>query len=172
MLYDQAPEAPEWLKSMPRAVEKWGVVWLALERTRVSFEAHGDFVAQYCIAYADMREAVERLSRSKLIKETRTTGSGDKAKVTIEKLTVSPFQLIYTTATREMERLGRIIGLDPVNPLDEARKFADYAEILRAEIYGDDNVDNGSYRHSAGGDTAKQAAICTGTADSSPVLDA
>lgn len=170
-LYDQAPDAPEWVRKVPRALEKWQVIWLALERTRVSVNAHGDFVAQYCIAYSDMRDAVERMRNSKLVKETRTVGVGDKAKTSIEKVTVSPFQGIYDNATRNMERLAKLIGLDPTNPLEEVRKFDDYADILRAEIIGGDDVDNGSDGN-AGGDTAEQAEICSGTSETESILDA
>lgn len=168
MLYEAAPEAPEWIRRVPAALEKWAVIWLVLESTRVNVYAHSDFVGQYCIAYADMREALGFLSRSKLVKETRTVGVGDKAKTTVEKVTVSPYQTIYMNATREMERLGRMIGLEPVNPLEETRSFQDYAEILRAEDDGGYNVDDGNDGN--GGDTA-QTEICTDTSRAGTVLD-
>lgn len=170
MNYTKAPEAPDWLKKVPRAHEKWNKIWLALEQTRIKPDAHEDFVVQYCIAYSDMREAMERMERSKLVKETRTVGVGDKAKTTIEKLTVSPFQTIYDNATRNMDRLGRFLGLDPVSPLDEVRTFQDYADFLRIEDDGGDYVDDGG----DGGtcvDATGETEIHTGSTGENQVLD-
>lgn len=161
MGYAVVPEAPAWIARYPRALEKWNDLWgKVLEPTRITPAAHGDIVGQYCIYYSDMRDALEKLERGKLVGEKKTTGVGDKAKVTVEKLGVSPYQRIFDNAVQKMERLGKMIGLDPVNPLEAARTFADYAEILGDDGDGEgDNVDDGSSTNDGGqpGDAGEPA---------------
>lgn len=168
MLYEKAPEAPAWVKRVARAHEKWEDVWLALEQTRVFVRQHGDLVAQYCIAWADMRDALERMQNSKLVAEKRMVGSGENAKVVVEKVTVSPFYSIYKDALSTMDRIGLKIGLDPANPLDEAKRFSDYREILCCND-GDDDVDGSD--GTAGGDAASETEIQSGSAGQENVLD-
>lgn len=153
------PAVPGWLKKNTRACERWGEIWSVLERTRIRPAMHGDFVAQYCVAYADMRDALEHLERGKLVAEKRTVGVGDKAKTTVEKVTVSPYQSVYDNATRNMERLGRMIGLDPTNPLEATRTLADYADNLRdiGEDEDDDVDDGTSASDGQPGDAGKPA---------------
>lgn len=160
---DQAvPDAPGWIKG--RALERWTELWPVLERSRIHPVMHRDIVAQYCIAYGDMREALEALQRSKLVKETRTVGVGDKAKTSVEKISVSPFHAIYMAAVREMDRLGKMIGLDPQNPLEVTRKFSDYSHMLYEENEGGP-VDDGSASGNGGAGDASGPAS-TGDAGS------
>lgn len=123
------PPVPAGLARYPRGAEMWNALWAnALERTRVFPALHGVIVEQYCVYYSDMRDAMEKMERGKLVAEQkRTVGEGDKAKVTIEKLGISPYQRVFDTAVSQMERLGRLIGLDPMNPLEEVHTLADYA---------------------------------------------
>lgn len=168
------PPVPGWLAKYPRAVEQWETLWPCLERTRIKPAMHGMIVAQYCVAYSNMRDALERLERGKLVAEKRTVGVGAKANTTIEKVTVSPYQAIYDNATREMDRLGRMLGLDPLNPLEATRCFADYAAILCDD--GDDYVDDGNDSDGgsagdAGSDTGGQDALQAPPAGAEKVLD-
>lgn len=143
---DQAiPEPPGYIKSSARALERWNELWTCLEGSRIKPALHRDFVGQYCVAYADMRDALEKLEKGKLVAEKRTVGVGDKAKTTVEKWHVHPFQSIYDNAVRNMERLGRMLGLDPINPLEETRTLADYADnLIDMGEDEDSNVDDGT----------------------------
>jgi P27 family predicted phage terminase small subunit len=191
------PPIPSFLARNERAAERWNELWTILERTRVNPIVHRDIVAQYCVAYADWREALEKLERSKLVAEKRTVGVGDKAKTTVEKVTVSPYYSIAQAAAKEMDRLGKMIGLDPLSPLEESRPYADYIDTIA--IPEDDglgeqegiegaNADGGQPSDGAGsgdaagtasepgddGDanrTGNQAEIQAGAADSAAVLD-
>lgn len=179
------PECPAWLAKYPRALERWNALWPVLERTRLNPLMQGDYVSQYCMAYSDMRDALEKMERGKLVAEKRTVGVGDKAKTTIEKLSISPYQSVYDNAVNKMERLGRMIGLDPEKPLDRAYDMDDFAEFLGVDD-GDGDADDagehdgsnatgtgdaGSPDTGATGDAGSQATVPARAAGASDVLD-
>lgn len=106
------PGAPVWLRGY--ALEKWGSIWLILDRSRIKSDMHGDLVATYCQAYGDFRKAIEKLE-----------SMGEFIKVN-EKILPNPYVSIRENAVSQMTSLGKLLGLQPDSPLMPKRCFEDY----------------------------------------------
>jgi len=126
---DVMPPAPSWLGE--RAAEKWRVVWPLLEHSRVNPQLHGDLVAMYCQAYADLRDSCDHIARS-----------GSVVKDKNDRVVSNPFVEIRDTAMRQMIDIGKTLGLSP----DCSVSWSDYAPTGQ-EIYDDptDAGDAGSH---------------------------
>lgn len=122
------PAAPGWLQRNARAHERWNRLWTEVNTTRIK-PLHYDLMCQYCVYYSDMRDAAEKMERGKLVAEKKQVGQ-NKTSVTIERVTVTPYQSLFDNAVREMSRIGQLIGLRPDQPLTSAYSFADYAASL------------------------------------------
>ncbi len=138
---DVIPDAPGWLQRSARAHERWSRLWSEVNRNRIK-PMHYDLMCQYCVYYSDMRDAAEKMERGKLVAEKKQVGT--KADVTIERITVTPYQSIFDNSVREMSRIGQLLGLRPDTPLASVRSFDDYIDaLLEDDSDGDDREDSG-----------------------------
>ncbi len=135
------PQAPAWLQRNARAHERWQRLWTEVNLTRIK-PMHYDLMCQYCLYYSDMRDAAEKMERGKLVAEKKQVGT--KADVTIERITVTPYQGIFDSAVREMSRLGQLLGLQPDRPMTDNYNFADYADTLLIDDEYDEAAEEGS----------------------------
>jgi P27 family predicted phage terminase small subunit len=120
------PDAPEWIKRNVRAHDRWRALWPILDRSRIKPELHSDYVCQYCVAYADIRDAQEKMDQmGKLVKDKQG------------RVTVNPYQVLYDAAVNKMAALGDMLGIRPDRPLEPHADARSDAEILRISFYSD-----------------------------------
>jgi P27 family predicted phage terminase small subunit len=94
------PEAPAWIRDNERAHARWKALWPILDAAIVDPVKHFDYVCLYCQAYADMRDANERLAmQGKLVKDK------------YDRIVPNPYVTVAEKAVQQMTELGRMLGL-------------------------------------------------------------
>jgi P27 family predicted phage terminase small subunit len=102
------PEAPAWIRDNERAHTRWKALWPTLDPDIVDPVKHFDYVCLYCQAYADMRDANERLAmQGKLVKDK------------YDRIVPNPYVTVAEKAVQQMTELGRTLGLNTRSRWDE-----------------------------------------------------
>jgi P27 family predicted phage terminase small subunit len=123
------PAAPGWIESNPRAHDRWLSLWPTLDRSRIDPVKHGDTVGAYCQAYADFREASEKIASLGLVVREPVGGRSDAFRVI-----QNPYVAVREAALRQMTELAKVLGIRPDAATWSLQTYQELAGVLREPV--------------------------------------